>query len=105
MATDHYTFSSCIFISVLPMCTVVRSSDSLISAGLEENPSSKLLTREQEHVLGTRIQTLMRFTDVGQQLSISLEREPTLEEWAESFCMTPVEFKVRFGAIWGGWQI
>lgn len=78
--------------------SLLNRDDSLALAGsFEESRNSKLLTREQEHELGTRIQNLMRVTAVGRRLAISLGRQPTIEEWAKACRMSPEELKVMSG--------
>lgn len=56
---------------------------------------SRLLTRDEEYELGTKIQVLMSYNAMKDRLLTRLGREPTLEEWAESCCMTVPELQVR----------
>lgn len=76
---------------------VCSGTEGLVTGSTGYNLNAKLLTREQEHVLGTRIQTLMKFTSLGRHLSMSLGRQPSVGEWAEACGMTVEEFKVGAG--------
>ena len=55
---------------------------------------ARLLTRDEEYELGTKIQALMSYTAMRDRLSERLGRSPTPVEWAESCCMTVPELQV-----------
>ncbi|CAM9221727.1 unnamed protein product [Ascophyllum nodosum] len=54
---------------------------------------ARLLTRDEEYELGTKIQALMSYTAMRDRLSERLGRSPTPVEWAESCCMTVPELQ------------
>lgn len=65
-----------------------KPSKSMMSADmvrtyLHEIGRVPLLTHEQEIILGKQVQRLMTLLDLQQQLAETLDRAPTLEEWAE----------------------
>lgn len=56
---------------------------------------ARLLTREEEYDLGTKIQVLMGYIEVRNRLMSHLGRVPSAEEWAEACCLPLGEFEVR----------
>ncbi|MGC9502916.1 RNA polymerase sigma factor, RpoD/SigA family [Baaleninema sp.] len=50
-----------------------------------------LLTHEQEIVLGKQVQAMMKALEVKTELTASLQREPTQQEWAEGVELDPSE--------------
>lgn len=74
--------------------TVMHSRDSTIRQLCNELRHFKLLSRDEEYVLGTKIQALMQFLEVRQRLTELLGRDPLMEEWANGCCMSTVELQV-----------
>ncbi|MBO9998917.1 MAG: RNA polymerase sigma factor, RpoD/SigA family [Cyanobacteria bacterium SID2] len=55
-----------------------------VRAYLHEIGRVPLLTHEQEIVLGKQVQAMMKLTEAQAKLAKTLQREPTVEEWAEA---------------------
>ena len=55
-----------------------------VQAYLKEIGRISRLTREEEVSLGKQVQRLMKVEKVRDELAESLDRDPTLEEWAEA---------------------
>lgn len=70
-----------------------ESRDSTIRQLCNELRHFKLLSRDEEYVLGTKIQALMQFLEVRQRLTELLGRDPLMEEWANGCCMSTVELQ------------
>ena len=51
---------------------------------LKKYYTTELLTREEEYVLGTKVQFMVKCEHVHEGLSINLGRPPTIEEWAQA---------------------
>ncbi|MEM8503749.1 MAG: RpoD/SigA family RNA polymerase sigma factor [Cyanobacteria bacterium P01_D01_bin.1] len=69
------------------------SSSNLVSRYLKGIGRFPLLTHEQEITLGKTVQHLMQLEGIKDDLTESLDREPTLAEWAEATDFTPAELK------------
>ena len=64
------------------MQSSVQSKDS-ITAYLQEIGRFPLLNHEQEIIYGKQVQRLTALQELNQDLRVQLDREPTLDEWAD----------------------
>ena len=65
----------------------------MVRTYLQEIGKVPLLSHEQEIVFGKQVQKMMSFYYKREKLSKHLDREPTLEEWADHVKKTPSELK------------
>ncbi len=65
----------------------------MVRTYLQEIGKVPLLSHEQEIVFGKQVQKMMSFYQKREELAKKLEREPTLDEWAEHVKKTPSELK------------
>ena len=70
-----------------------QTSTDTVRAYLREIGRVPLLTHEQEITYGKQVQRLTALQELKASLAESLEREPTLEEWAAHAQMAPAELK------------
>ena len=68
-----------------------------VQAYLKEIGRISRLTREEEVSLGKQVQRLMKVEKVRDELAESLDRDPTLEEWAEAAGIDLPDLKRRIG--------
>ncbi|MGP1382562.1 MAG: RNA polymerase sigma factor, RpoD/SigA family [Thainema sp.] len=68
-------------------------SADMVRTYLHEIGRVPLLTHEQEIVLGKQVQQLMELLDIQANLTETLEREPTQQEWADKADMTVDELE------------
>ncbi|MCY7393977.1 MAG: RNA polymerase sigma factor, RpoD/SigA family [Leptolyngbyaceae cyanobacterium CAN_BIN12] len=74
------------------MKTAQTSSD-LVRTYLREIGRVPLLTHEQEVVLGKQVQRLVALHSIKEALTVRLECEPSLVEWAQEADLTEAELK------------
>lgn len=60
----------------------------------EELRDCKILSRDEEYELGTKIQALMHYLQVRQQLGEYLGRQPLPQEWADACSMSSLDLQV-----------
>ena len=65
----------------------------MVRTYLQEIGKVPLLSHEQEIVFGKQVQKMMSFYKQKEELAKQLEREPSLEEWAENVKQTPSQLK------------
>ena len=65
----------------------------MVRTYLQEIGKVPLLSHEQEIVFGKQVQKMMSFYKQKEELAKQLEREPSLEEWAENVNQTPSQLK------------
>lgn len=65
----------------------------MVRTYLQEIGKVPLLSHEQEIVFGKQVQQMMSLYEVKENLEKNLEREVTLEEWAQKADKTPNEVK------------
>ncbi len=75
-----------------------QPSSDLVRIYLREIGRVPLLTHEQEIVYGKRVQKLVALEAQQKELVESLEREPTLEEWAQAAGIPQSELRVALDA-------
>lgn len=68
-------------------------SADMVRTYLHEIGRVPLLTHEQEIVLGKQVQQLMELLEIKENLTETLEREPTQQEWAEQANITVDELE------------
>lgn len=76
----------------IPMSTV-QSNTNLVGIYLKEIGRIPLLSHEEEIILGKAVQALATLEEQKEELTDTLEREPSLEEWAEHVELAPAELK------------
>lgn len=69
------------------------TSEDLVRTYLREIGRVPLLTHEQEVIYGKQVQHLAMLNELRQQLATNLNREPTLEEWANSAKLSTKELE------------
>ncbi|EDX86495.1 RNA polymerase sigma factor, cyanobacterial RpoD-like family [Synechococcus sp. PCC 7335] len=69
------------------------SSSNLVSRYLKGIGRFPLLTHEQEITLGKTVQQLMKLEAIRDDLTETMDREPTLAEWAEATNLSPEALK------------
>jgi RNA polymerase nonessential primary-like sigma factor len=74
------------------METTLPTSD-LVRTYLREIGRVPLLTHEEEIILGKQVQRLMQYVPVREGLAESLDRQPSLDEWAEATGIPPQELQ------------
>ncbi|AFZ47823.1 RNA polymerase, sigma 70 subunit, RpoD subfamily [Cyanobacterium stanieri PCC 7202] len=65
----------------------------MVRTYLQEIGKVPLLSHEQEIVFGKQVQIMMSLYAQKEELAENLDREPTLEEWAQAAEKTPAELK------------
>lgn len=65
----------------------------MVRTYLQEIGKVPLLSHEQEIVFGKQVQVMMSLYSQKEELAEQLDREPTLEEWAEAVEKSPAELK------------
>ncbi len=75
-----------------------QPSSDLVRIYLREIGRVPLLTHEQEIVYGKRVQKLVALEAQQKELAESLEREPTLEEWAKTAGISQAELRTVLDA-------
>lgn len=75
-----------------------QPSSDLVRIYLREIGRVPLLTHEQEIVYGKRVQKLVALESQQKELAESLEREPTLEEWAQAAGISQAELRTVLDA-------
>ncbi len=69
------------------------SSSNLVSRYLKGIGRFPLLTHEQEITLGKTVQQLMSLESIRDELTESMDREPTLSEWAQAADFSPEDLE------------
>ncbi len=69
------------------------STVDMVRTYLQEIGKVPLLSHEQEIVFGKQVQSMMSLYDIKENLEEKLQREATLEEWADTANKTPNEVK------------
>lgn len=70
----------------------------MVRTYLQEIGKVPLLSHEQEIVFGKQVQQMMSLYEVKENLEKNLEREVTLEEWAQKADKTPNEVKKNYSS-------
>ncbi|MDJ0705906.1 MAG: RpoD/SigA family RNA polymerase sigma factor [Leptolyngbyaceae cyanobacterium MO_188.B28] len=71
----------------------VSPANNLVRSYLREISRVQLLTPEQEIIFGGQIQRMMNLLTIKEQLSQTLEREPTEQEWAKQALLNSDELR------------
>jgi RNA polymerase nonessential primary-like sigma factor len=80
------------------MARNASASTSTVQSYLKEIGRISRLTREEEVSLGKEVQWLMQATKVKEELANTLDREPSLEEWANAAEMPVQAFQQKVDA-------
>ncbi len=71
----------------------METSKDLVRTYLREIGRVPLLTHEQEVIYGKQVQQLATLNELREKLAAELNREPTLEEWAEAAKISTAELE------------
>jgi RNA polymerase nonessential primary-like sigma factor len=75
-----------------------QPSSDLVRTYLREIGRVPLLTHEQEVIYGKRVQKLVALEDQRAALAASLDRDPTLEEWAQGAGISQRDLRIALDA-------